>query len=73
MDYQLLKPQIWEEFEELCCDLWKSIWGDPNTQMHGRRGQGQDGIDVIGKPAYSNHYHGVQCKGKDDNKLSQLM
>ena len=72
MDYQLLKPQIWEKFEELCCDLWKSIWGDPNTQMHGRRGQSQNGIDVIGLPAYSNRYHGVQCKGKDDNKLSSL-
>ena len=69
---QLPKPQLWQDFEEMCCDLWKSIWGDPNTQIHGRRGQKQNGVDILGRPAYSHKYHAVQCKGKDDNNLAIL-
>ena len=72
MKIQIPKPDRWQDFEDLCCDLWKSIWGDPNAQLHGRRGQKQNGVDIIGRPAYSHHYHAVQCKGKDDNTMSTL-
>lgn len=72
MKIQIPKPERWEDFEEVCCDLWRSIWGDPYAQLHGRRGQKQDGVDIIGRPAFSHHYHAVQCKGKDDNTMSTL-
>ena len=53
----------WPAFERLCCDLYRGIWGDPETQMHGRSGQEQKGVDVYGRePGVG--WVGVQCKGK---------
>lgn len=72
MKIQIPKPDRWQDFEDLCCDLWKSIWGDPNAHLHGRRGQKQNGVDILGRPAFSQNYHAVQCKGKDDNTMSTL-
>jgi hypothetical protein len=59
------QPQIWQEFESLCCDLWKELWHDPYAQRNGRSGQAQHGVDVFGRPNGGDRYHGVQCKGKD--------
>lgn len=59
------QPQIWQEFESLCCDLWKELWNDPYAQRNGRSGQAQYGVDVIGRPGGGDRHHGVQCKGKD--------
>lgn len=42
-------PKSWEEFEDLCADLYVLIWKDPETQKHGRQGQPQGGIDIYGK------------------------
>lgn len=49
-------------FERLCRDLWASIWDDPNTQMHGRGGQEQAGVDIYGQPRTGSGYSAVQCK-----------
>ncbi len=70
--FRLPEPTNWQDFESLCCDLWKSIWGDPDTKMHGRRGQPQAGVDVYGHPTYSRKLHGVQCKCKSSVKESVL-
>lgn len=64
---QIQPPKYWQEFETLCADLWTQIWNDPNTQMHGRQGQEQHGVDVYGRPDRGEMYAGVQCKGKDIN------
>jgi hypothetical protein len=56
-------PKSWEEFEDLCADLYALIWSDPGTQKHGRQGQAQAGVDVYGK-ADGTNYTGVQCKKK---------
>ena len=72
VNLQLPPLDNWQDFESLCCDLWKSIWGDPNTQKNGRVGQPQAGVDVYGLPSFSNKYHGVQCKGKNNNYGTQL-
>lgn len=58
------RPKNWQDFERLCCDLWRSIWKDPNTQMHGRNGQKQYGVDIFTSPEYVNGPIGIQCKGR---------
>lgn len=50
------------EFQEICCDIWRRLWNDPYAQQNGRRGQGQDGVDVIGHPNQGRDVEGVQCK-----------
>ena len=62
---QILPPKYWQEFEDLCLDLYRSLWGDPTAQKNGRGGQPQHGTDIWGVPETSEGYHGVQCKGKD--------
>jgi formylglycine-generating enzyme required for sulfatase activity len=57
-------PQNWQDFESLCCDLWRRIWKDPGAQMHGRGGQPQHGVDIFGRPDQAGEWAGVQCKGK---------
>jgi hypothetical protein len=54
-------PISWEEFEEITLDACKIRWENPDLQMHGRKGQAQNGVDIYG----SNHLFdsiGVQCK-----------
>jgi len=63
---QIPPPTNWQEFEALCCDLWRVIWKDPNTQRNGRQGQPQHGVDIFGRPEPGNHWAGIQCKGKDN-------
>lgn len=52
-----------QDFESLCLDLWRDIWGDPNAQKNGRSGQAQAGVDVFG--VSGSKQMGVQCKQKD--------
>jgi tetratricopeptide (TPR) repeat protein len=63
---QLPPPANWQDFETLCCDLWKSVWRDPNAQKNGRVGQPQHGVDISGRPNEGKNWAGVQCKGKDN-------
>lgn len=63
---QIPPPANWQDFESLCCDLWREIWKDPDTQKNGRQGQPQHGVDVSGKPNQGASHAGVQCKGKDN-------
>ncbi|MCH7752279.1 MAG: hypothetical protein IH898_09015 [Planctomycetes bacterium] len=65
LNQQIAPPDTWQEFEKLCRDLWERIWGDPNTQLNGRGGQSQHGVDVFGHLGGSGDLQGVQCKGKD--------
>ncbi|OXD04865.1 NB-ARC domain-containing protein [Vibrio parahaemolyticus] len=70
---QVCPPKHWQEFEELCADLWSEINGS-KTQIHGRTGQKQDGVDIYGQIGQSGEWFGIQCKLKDirtDNKLSK--
>jgi tetratricopeptide (TPR) repeat protein len=63
--FQFSPPKDWQAFERLCRSLWAELWSDQNTQLHGRTGQPQHGVDVFGKRPSSSRYCGVQCKGKD--------
>lgn len=58
-------PANWQDFERLSADLWEKIWRDPNTQLNGRSGQPQAGVDIWGAVDGSPELSGVQCKGKD--------
>src|SRR4051794_32113656 len=62
---QFQPPKSWQEFEALCHQLWRELWGDPYTQRNGRNGQPQAGVDIFGRPVYRSGIHGVQCKLKD--------
>lgn len=65
-------PATWQDFEALCHQLWKQVWADPNAQPNGRSGQAQAGVDVWGRPIYTGHLAGVQCKDKNGNLGSKL-
>ncbi|WP_432287700.1 hypothetical protein SLT36_12040 [Aminobacter sp. BA135] len=63
---QIAPPKNWEAFERLCLHIFREIWSDPLAEMHGRRGQAQNGVDVYSSPLSENEgRHGLQCKGKD--------
>ena len=61
-------PMGWQDFEEICCDLWSKIWGDPSTFRSARQGQPQAGVDICGRPhkdgQWTGNWAGVQCKAK---------
>jgi hypothetical protein len=56
-------PRNWDEFEDICADLFGREWKDNNTTRYGRQGQRQNGVDVYGQPG-GQKYAGVQCKGR---------
>ena len=66
LNKQIPPPAFWEEFEDMCCDLWRLLWKDPNAQKNGRQGQPQSGVDVFGRPDEGSEWAGVQCKGKNN-------
>ncbi len=54
-------PRSWEQFEELCADLFEAMWSDPALVRHGRAGQAQNGVDIVA--ARGGIYPvGLQCK-----------
>lgn len=56
-------PRSWEQFEELCADLFEVMWSDPGLTRHGRAGQVQFGVDIVA--ARGGIYPvGLQCKKK---------
>ena len=63
----LPKPKDWQDFERKTWALFAHVLADPNTQMHGRTGQPQHGVDIWG---YRNKdpgsIVGVQCKLSND-------
>lgn len=62
-DSQLLPPNTWDAFEEMCADLFEREWNYRQTERYGRQGQRQNGVDIYGRPDGAGHA-GVQCKGK---------
>ncbi len=71
MDINIATPKNWQDFEDICFLLWKSIWGDPACHKNGRQGQLQNGVDIYGRDIHDK-YVGVQCKGKNGNYGSKL-
>jgi len=69
---QIPPPLSWEEFENLCCDLWAKILNDSTTSKNGRSGQAQNGVDIFGRRDGSGAWVGVQCKGKDSRYKKEV-
>ncbi len=57
---ELPPPRDWQVFEDFCRDLFAAEWDDPETQKHGRPGQKQHGVDIIGRRG--DRWQAVQCK-----------
>lgn len=74
MDPQQLNlppPGNAQDFEDLCCALWEIEWNCADIQRHGRSGQKQYGVDIFGRPAGLQSYHGIQCKVKSSDGRSR--
>jgi predicted Zn-dependent protease len=70
----LVIPAIKDEykFQDLCRDLWSKKYPSAQVKPYGRRGQGQDGVDVSVIDAANGLVLGIQCKatGDADARLS---
>lgn len=64
-------PRSWDQFEELCADVFQSAWRDPALVRHGRAGQRQHGVDIVGRNG-SIYPIGLQCKKKSRWPISKL-
>lgn len=61
----LHKPKDWQAFERLCADLFTDLLDDVHTDLNGRGGQQQHGIDLYGTDRRTDALVGVQCKQRD--------
>jgi hypothetical protein len=64
-------PRYWEQFEELCADVFQSQFGDPDLVRHGRGGQAQHGIDILARNGVV-YPIGLQCKKKSQWPVRKL-
>lgn len=64
-------PRSWEQFEELCADVFQSAWRDPALVRHGRAGQRQHGVDIVGRNG-ALYPIGMQCKRRSKWPVSKL-
>lgn len=65
-------PPDWDTFQRLIRDLYARVWNDPQTQLNGRTGQAQHGVDVYGQPAnLGGRYGGIQCKRYTRTRLTK--
>jgi hypothetical protein len=61
MAVSLPPPRYWEDFELLMVEVFRRVWDDDDTQLHGRSGQRQNGVDIFGHDRKRRHM-GAQCK-----------
>jgi hypothetical protein len=58
-------PLYWQQFEDLTVQVFSIVYNDPRPAKHGRPGQAQNGVDVIGRDR-ENRLIGIQCKRMDE-------
>lgn len=58
----IFPPAYWQDFERLTLDIAKIQWKDDYAERHGREGQAQGGIDVLGYNHSAREQTGIQCK-----------
>lgn len=61
--FEQAPPRSWDHFEELCADVFQEEWRDTGLVRHGRAGQPQDGVDIVGRDG-ALWPVGIQCKKK---------
>ncbi|HEL3005580.1 TPA: restriction endonuclease [Stenotrophomonas maltophilia] len=69
--FEYAPPRSWEQFEELCADLFEAMWNDPASVRHGRAGQSQDGVDIVCARGAIRPI-GIQCKKKSQWPVTRL-
>lgn len=69
--FEYAPPRSWEQFEELCADLFEAAWNDPTLVRNGRAGQRQHGVDIIASRG-AIYPVGIQCKKKSTWPLKEL-
>jgi hypothetical protein len=68
------KPKSEDEFEDMCVDFLRIRWKDPHATRNGRRGQRQDGVDIVGHPPWlKGKMAGGQCKNTDALRLGDVI
>lgn len=66
---RVAKPVNHQDFEERTSVLFRELLNDPNLKRFGRSGQGQEGIDLLGKrDGNPKKVVGVQCKLKGEGE-----
>lgn len=64
--HEIPKPKDWQALQRGCVILFQAELKDTHAQEYGRNGQGQYGIDVLGRrDGNSDHFVGVQCRRLD--------
>lgn len=73
MTKQWQQPAGWEDFEEMCFRLAVAEGTEVMLHKYGRRGQEQNGVDIVGHSASSrSEWVGYQCKLKTEHLGSKL-
>lgn len=69
---ELPKPKSWDEFEDICWDLYTRLWEDAYADRYGSSGEPQHGVDILGHPKHlDGKCAGVQCKRYEVGKLTR--
>lgn len=68
---QIPPPKNWQDFEDLCADLWQEEWKNNSIQRYGRNGQAQQGVDIVGRLTGKDigGWVGIQCKCIEINSV----
>jgi hypothetical protein len=61
------RPKSEDEWEDMVLDAMRIFWNDPNAYRYGRKGQRQNGVDIIGKK----DSHIVAAQSKNCDSLSK--
>ncbi|MEM8960675.1 MAG: NACHT domain-containing protein, partial [Acidobacteriota bacterium] len=70
MSYSHTPIDTWQKFESFCSDFFQQYWDASFTQIVGRSGQSQHGLDVlVFLPDMK--FRGVQCKQKLTGQLTR--
>lgn len=69
--FEYAPPKSWDQFEELCADLFQTSWNDSSLVRHGRSGQSQDGVDIVARHG-ALYPVGIQCKRRAKWPVSKV-
>jgi hypothetical protein len=69
--FEQAPPRSWDQFEELCADTFQEEWQDSALVRHGRAGQPQHGVDIVGRDG-AIWPVGIQCKRKSVWPVSEV-
>ncbi|WP_144555440.1 restriction endonuclease [Bacillus sp. X1(2014)] len=69
---KLARPANWQDFERLICALYEKIYGMVTSNLYGRHGQAQDGVDTYFReiPTLGKQNVAIQCKRYEIGQLT---